>query len=209
MRRLVITTALILCGLMLFAQKNIKLPEPKKKGGMPLMETLSKRSTSRSFDTKSITQQQLSNLLWAAFGINRPDGKRTAPSSNNLQETEIYVLLKSGVYLWDPKTNILKQLSEEDVRSFGGMQDFVAAAPVQLILVGNISNMGYGTEAEKMNTAYIDAGYISQNIYLYCASEGLATGARAMIDKVDLAPKLKLKPAQFIVIAHCVGNPKQ
>jgi nitroreductase len=95
-----------------------------------------------------------------------------------------------------------------DVRRYGGTQDFVATAPVQLILVGDISDMGYGTEAEKMNTANIDAGYISQNIYLYCASEGLATGARGSIDKVALGPALKIKPGQFIVIAHCVGYPK-
>jgi SagB-type dehydrogenase family enzyme len=208
MRRITITIIFIFCGLMLFSQKNIKLPEPKKTGGMPLMEALAKRSTSRSFDTKSISNQQLSNLLWAAFGINRPDGKRTAPSSRNLQETEIYVLLKSGVYLWDPKTNILIMLSENDVRSSAGIQDFAVTAPVQLILVANISNMGYGSEAEKINTANIDVGYISQNIYLYCASEGLATGARGSIDRIDLAPKLKLKPSQNIIVAHSVGYPK-
>lgn len=208
MRQISITIAFVLCGLVVFSQKNIKLPEPKKTGGMPLMEALAKRSTSRDFETKSLSHQQLSNLLWAAFGINRSDGKRTAPSSQNLQETSIYVLLKTGVYLWDPKTNILNHLSETDVRRYGGTQDFVATAPVQLILVGDISDMGYGTEAEKMNTANIDAGYISQNIYLYCASEGLATGARGSIDKVALGPALKIKPGQFIVIAHCVGYPK-
>jgi nitroreductase len=208
MRQISITIALILFSLVVFSQKNIKLPEPKKTGGMPLMEALANRSTSRSFNTKSLSHQQLSNLLWAAFGINRSDGKRTAPSSNNLQETSIYVLLKTGVYLWDPKTNVLNHLSENDVRSYGGTQDFVATAPVQLILVGDISDMGYGTEADKLNTANIDAGYISQNIYLYCASEGLATGARASIDKVALGLSLKIKPGQFIMIAHCVGYPK-
>jgi len=193
---------------MLFSQKNIKLPEPKKTGGMPLMEALSNRATSRSFDTKPISLQQLSNLLWAAYGINRPDGKRTAPSSHNIQESDIYVLLKTGVYLWDPKTNLLNHQSEEDVRSLAGMQDFIQSAPVQLILVANIANMGYGTEAEKMNTASLDVGYISQNIYLYCASAGLATGARSSIDRVILGQKLKLKPSQFIIIAHSIGYPK-
>jgi nitroreductase len=208
MRRIFITTVLIVCSLMLFSQKTTKLPDPEKKGGMPLMQALANRSTSRAFSTKSISQQKLSNLLWAAYGINRPDGKRTAPSSHNNQEMEIYVMLKTGTYLWDPTTNILNQVSEEDARSYAGLQDFVAAAPVQIILVANISKIADGTEEERLNTANIDAGYISQNIYLYCASEGLATGARGMIDRPALGSKIKMKPGRYIIIAHSVGYPK-
>jgi SagB-type dehydrogenase family enzyme len=208
MKKILITTLLIASGLALFSQKSISLPHPKMTGGMPLMETLSKRTTSRSFDNKAISNHQLSNLLWAAFGINRPDGKRTAPSAMNKQETDIYVLLKSGIYIYDAVANELNIISPDDVRDHAGSQDFIKDAPVQIILVANLSKMGNGNESEKLNTAYIDAGYISQNIYLYCTSEGLATGARGYIDKVDLSPKLKLKTGQEIIIAHSVGYPK-
>ncbi len=208
MRRLIITMLLVMSSMALFSQKSIKLPEPKKSGGMPLMEALANRSTSRAFSSRNISNQQLSNLLWAAFGVNRPDGKRTAPSSMNKQEIDIYVLLKNGVYRYDAATNELTLISGDDVRQYAGSQDFIKDAPVQIVLVADISKITNGSETEKLTTAYIDAGYVSQNIYLYCTSEGLATGARGYLDKVDLAPKLKLRPAQEIIIAHSVGYPK-
>jgi SagB-type dehydrogenase family enzyme len=195
-------------SLILFSQNNITLPQPKKVGGMPLMEVLAKRSTSRSFQSKELTSQQLSDLLWAAFGINRTDGKRTAPSSMNWQETDIYVLLETGVYVYDAAENQLIQKSLDDIRNMVGKQDFVKEAPVQIVLVADLSKMGEGSNEEKLNTANIDAGYISQNIYLFCTSEGLATGARAFIDKEALSPKLKLRTDQQIIIAHSVGFPK-
>lgn len=199
---------LVMSSMALFSQKSIKLPEPKKSGGMPLMETLANRSTSRAFSSRNISNQQLSNLLWAAFGINRPDGKRTAPSSMNIQEIDIYVLLKNGVYRYDAAKNELTLISGDDVRQYAGSQDFIKDAPVQIVLVADISKITNGTETDKLTTAHIDAGYVSQNIYLYCTSEGLATGARGYLDKVDLAPKLKLRPSQEIIIAHSVGYPK-
>ena len=208
MKKILLFSFLICFVLSVFSQKNISLPQPKIKGGLPLMETLAKRSTIRSYDTKALSLQQLSNLLWAAFGVNRADGKRTAPSSNNLQETELFVLLKTGVYKWEDKENKLLHISETDVRQYSGKQDYVITAPVQVVLVGNISKMGYGTEEEKINTMYIDAGYISQNIYLYCASEGLATAVRTSFDRVTLNPMLKLKPGQQIIVIHSVGYPK-
>jgi SagB-type dehydrogenase family enzyme len=189
--------------------QDIKLAEPQKKGGMPLMEALSKRSTSRAFDTAAISNQQLSNLLWAAFGINRPDGKRTAPSARNFQENEIYVMLKSGVYIYGAKDNMLNLVLAEDIRNLGGTQGFIKDAPVQIIIIADLAKAGNGKPEEKMNTANIDAGHISQNIYLYCASEGLATGARGSIDRDALTLKLKLRPEQRIIIAHSVGYPKK
>jgi SagB-type dehydrogenase family enzyme len=208
MKNLFLTLLLIMNSLFLFSQNNITLPQPKKIGGMPLMEVLAKRSTSRSFQSKELTRQQLSDLLWAAFGINRPDGKRTAPSSQNNQETELFVFLKTGVYTYDAVKNQLVQVNNEDIRFMAGKQDFVKEAPVQIVLVADLSKMGNGSNEEKLNTANIDAGYISQNIYLFCTSAGLATGARAYIDKEALSTKLKLKPDHLIIIAHCVGYPK-
>jgi SagB-type dehydrogenase family enzyme len=208
MKKLIIAAFLILFGFTLFSQENISLPQPQKTGGMPLMEALAKRSTSRSFQPSELTNQQLSNLLWAAFGINRPDGKRTAPSSRDIQETTLYVLLKTGVYTYDAKQNLLVQISADDIRSMAGKQDFVKNAPVQIVLVADLSKAGDSSFEEKLNTANIDAGYISQNIYLFCASDGLATGARGYVDKEALSPLLKLNRDQQIIIAHSVGYPK-
>jgi len=188
--------------------QDITLPAPQKTGGMPLMEALAKRSTTRAFDSRDLSSQQLSSLLWAAFGINRPDGKRTAPSANNKQATDVYVLLKQGVYGYDAKANQLNLVLAEDVRKLGGTQSFVTNAPVTLVFVADLSKMGGGSEEAKRNTANINVGYISENVYLFCASEGLVTGARGSVDRAVLGPKLKLRPDQAIILAQSVGYPK-
>jgi SagB-type dehydrogenase family enzyme len=187
--------------------QTVELPAPQKTGGMPLMEALAKRATVRSFDTTGISMQQLSNLLWASFGVNRPDGRRTAPSANNKQEIDIYVLLKNGAYVYDAQNNKLDLVSSQDLRSQASDQRF-ADAPVQLIFVADLTKRGGNSEEEKLRMANIDCGYISQNTYLYCTSEGLATGARATVNRDALIPKLKLTPEQRILLAHSVGRPK-
>lgn len=192
----------------LWAQ-SIDLPAPQKTGGMPLMEALAKRSTTRAFDSQELSSRQLSSLLWAAFGINRPDGKRTAPSARDFQETDVYVLLKQGAYVYAAKSNRLDLVVPEDIRALGGTQTFVKDAPVTLVFVADLSKMGGGRNEDKQNTANIDVGYISQNVYLFCASEGLVTGARGMVDRAALGPKLKLRPDQMIVLAQSVGYPKR
>jgi nitroreductase len=169
------------------------------------MEALSKRSTARAFDPRELSQQQLSNLLWAAWGINRPDGKRTAPSSRNRQEAEIYVLMKTGAYLYDAANNQMKTITNGDIRELGGSQGFVKDAPVTLVFVADLAKMGNDKIEDKMNTANIDIGYISQNVYLYCASEGLVTGARGSVEREKLAPKLNLRQDQAIILAQSVG----
>ncbi|HKK80605.1 MAG TPA: SagB/ThcOx family dehydrogenase [Prolixibacteraceae bacterium] len=206
MRKILFAMALFLT-LNVTAQ-NIKLPEPNQDGGMPLMETLNNRKTVRSFQSKELTQQQLSDLLWAGWGVNRESGKRTAPSAMNYQETDLYVLLKNGVYVYNAEDNKLVFVSDKDERKYAGTQDFIEDAPVQLVLVADLSRMSGNSSSGKLNTAYIDAGYISQNIYLWCASEELGTGARAMIDHEVLSPKLKLDDEQRIIIAHSVGHIK-
>ena len=187
--------------------QSIELPPPQKTGGMPLMEALSKRATSRAFATNDLSNQQVSTLLWAAFGINRPDGKRTAPSANNKQETDIYVLLKSGAYVYSAVSNRLDPVLMEDIRALGGTQAFAKDAPVTLVFVADLAKRGGNSEGAR-NTANIDVGYISQNVYLYCASEGLVTGARGSIDRAVLGTKLKLRPDQLIVLAQSVGYPR-
>ncbi len=189
-------------------QAAIELPSAQKTGGMPLMEALAKRSTARAFDTRDLSQQQLSNLLWAAFGINRPDGKRTAPSARNWQELDLYVLLKSGSYVYDAKGHRLVPVLAEDVRVLGGVQDFVKDAPVTLVFVADLAKMGPGERPQKEAFADFDTGFVSQNAYLYCASEGLVTGVRAMVDRDALGKKLGLRAEQFITAGQSVGHPK-
>lgn len=207
MKSTLLTALIGLLAGSLLAQ-DVRLPAPQKSGGMPLMEALAKRSTARSFDSKELSPQQLSGLLWASFGINRPDGKRTAPSANNKQATDIYVLLKQGAYIYDAKEHQLTLVVGEDLRPFGATQEFATNAPVTLVFVADLAKMGNGTEESKKNTANVNVGYISQNAYLYCASEGLVTGARGSVDRKALGAKLKLLPEQLIVVAQSVGYPK-
>lgn len=192
----------------LWAQ-SIDLPVPQQTGGLPLMNVLAKRSTGREFDSKELSAQQLSSLLWACFGINRADGKRTAPSAKNNQETAIYVILKEGAYVYDAKANQLDLAAKGDYRRLAGTQRFATNAPVTLVFVADLAKMaGKWTPEEKRNYAYVDVGYISQNAYLFCASEGLVTGARGSVDREALGAALKLRQDQLIVLAQSVGYPK-
>jgi nitroreductase len=188
--------------------QDITLPAPQKSGGMPLMEALAKRSTARAFDSRDLSAQQLSSLLWASFGINRPDGKRTAPSANDKRATDIYVLLKQGTYVYEAKKNQLTLVLPEDIRTLGSTQPFATNAPVTLVFVADLAKMADAPEETKQNLAYENVGYISQNAYLYCASEGLVTGARASVDRKALRQKLKLRPEQVVILGQSVGYPK-
>jgi len=198
---------IVVCVYNFIIGQTIELPTPQKTGGMPIMEALAKRATVRSFDTTDISIQQLSNLLWASFGVNRPDGKRTAPSANNKQEIDIYVLLKNGAFIYDAANNKLNQVISDDLRSQAADRRF-ADAPVQLILIADLEKRGENSEEGKLRTANIDCGYISQNIYLFCSSEGLVTGARGTVNRDFLIFKLKLRADQKILLAHSVGHPK-
>ncbi len=198
--------SLLLFTSALYAQ-NIKLPTPNKSGGKPLMTVLNERKSSRDFLEKSLPNKQLSNLLWAAWGYNRAD-KRTAPSSQNKQEMDIYVALASGCYLYDARKNELVLVVKQDLREKTGKQDFVKNAPVNIIFVADKRKMAQQDEQSMLQTAYINTGFISQNIYLYCASEGLATVIRAWVDKAALALSMKLHDQQEIIVCQTVGYPK-
>ena len=189
--------------------KPIQLLKPQTDGGMPLMQALKARSSSRSFSDKKLPLQVLSNMLWAAWGINRPDGKRTAPSAMNLQEIDVYVALEEGLYLYDARANILKPVLAEDIRAATGGQPFVKDAPVNLIYVADHSKMGRLSAKDRDFYSAANTGFISQNVYLFCASEGLVTVVRAYVDKPALAKKMKLRPNQKIILAQTVGYPKK
>jgi len=188
--------------------KPIKLPAPQMSGGRPLMQVLKDRKSSREFGPGTLSAQALSNLLWAAFGINRPDGHRTAPSAMNWQEVSIYVTTPEGVYVYDPKGDSLDPVLAGDFRGATGTQSFVKDAAVNLVYVSDLSKTGRAASSDAEMFTAADVGFISQNVYLYCASEGLATVVRGSIDKPALAKTLKLRPSQKIILAQSVGYPK-
>jgi nitroreductase len=190
------------------ATDPVQLPSPQTEGGKPLMQALKDRMTTRTFTEEKLSMQTLSNLLWAAFGINRPDGRRTAPSAKNWQEIDIYVATPEGLFLWDPKKNLLNPISAKDVRGLTGNQSFVKEAALNLVYVADYSRVT-GEGADKDIWVGADIGFIGQNVYLYCASEGLATVVRANIDREALAKELRLKPEQKIIFAQSVGYPKK
>lgn len=190
--------------------KTIQLLAPQIDGGKPLMQVLQKRSTSREFSPDELPPQVLSNLLWAAYGINRPEtGKRTVPSAMNCQEIDLYVSMASGFYLYDARTNRLEPILNEDIRSLTGKQSFVKTAPVNLIMVADFNRMGNYSSEKKEAYAHADAAFIGQNVYLFCASEGLATVFRASIDKPALAKAMKLREDQKILFSQTVGYGKK
>ncbi len=189
--------------------KTIQLVAPQPGAGSPLIQLLWKRKSSREFSSKPLPTEILSNLLWAGFGINRPDGRRTAPSAMNWQDVDIYVILSEGIYLYDAKANQLKLIVAEDLRGLAGTQAYVKEAPVNLIYVSDYAKMGDKTPNErKVLLSGSHAGFISQNVYLYCASEGLATVVRGLIDMPALSKAMKLRPDQKIILAQSVGYPK-
>lgn len=190
--------------------KVIKLPPPQTEGGKPLMAALKGRCTTRSFSSKPLPIQVLSNLLWAACGVNRPEsGKRTAPTAMNMQEIDVYVALPEGLYLYNAKEHQLEPVVMQDLRAATGRQPFVAEAPLNLIYVADYARMARASAEAKDFYSATDTGYISQNVYLFCASEGLATVVRGMVDKAALAEKMGLRPEQKIVLAQTVGYPKE
>ncbi len=200
---------LLLCGAAAAGDvaANIQLPKPDIKGGMPLLQALSERKSVREFNAEKLPQQMLSSLLWAAYGVNRPDGRRTAPSARNLQTVEIYVTLPEGAYLYRPKAHRLDLVAPGDLRAAAGQQDFVAKAAVNLVYVADFSKLASASTEDQMLYSGAETGFVGQNVYLFCASEGLGTVIRAMIDRAALGKLLKLRPEQKITLSQTVGYP--
>jgi SagB-type dehydrogenase family enzyme len=190
--------------------KPLELPAPQTSGGKPLLEALKDRHSTREFSPQKLSAQALSNLLWAAFGVNRPDsGKRTAPSAMNWQEIEIYVATGEGLYVYDAPTNRLNPIIAEDVRAATGTQSYVKDAAVNLVYVADLSKTGRANAEDRILYTAADTGFIAQNVYLYCASEGLATVVRGSIDRPALAKVMSLRPDQKIILAQTVGYPRK
>jgi SagB-type dehydrogenase family enzyme len=174
------------------------------------MQVLKERHSTREFSPEQLPPQVLANLLWAAFGINRPDtGKRTAPSAMNWQEIDVYVAMGDGLYVYDAKGNKLDPILAGDVRSSAGVQPFVKDAPVNLIYVADLAKTGESSAEDKNFYTAADVGFIAQNVYLFCASEGLAAVVRGSVDRTAAAKVMKLRPDQKILLAQTVGYPKK
>ena len=192
------------------ADDMVRLPAPAMTGGKPLLQALAERHSTRDYSARALPEQVLSNLLWAAAGVNRPaSGKRTAPSARNWREITIYVTLPDGVYRYDADDHALVLVRQGDLRAATGMQDFVGQAPLNLVYVADLSRMeGAGSEQQTLYAA-ADTGFIAQNVYLFCASEGLATVVRGSVDREALAARLGLGEHQRIILAQTVGYPAQ
>ena len=206
-------TALIACMLLPVisegaARNEIILPKPRVSGGLPLLTALAKRQSSRSFSRQALPDQVLSDLLWAANGINRKSsGKRTAPSAVNRQEIEIYIALREGLYLYDEGKHSLQLTAPGDLRGLTGSQGFVRDAALNLVYVADMSRVAGNSAEDRLIYAAADTGFIGQNVYLFCASEGLATVIRGYVDRQTLAKAIGLKPNKRIILAQTVGYP--
>jgi SagB-type dehydrogenase family enzyme len=174
------------------------------------MKALKARHSTRDFHPDELPLNVLSNMLWAACGINRSDsGKRTAPTAMNNQEIDVYVATAFGFYTYDPAEHALKPVGQGDIRAKTGRQEFVAQAPVNLVYVAEYARTKKGKEEERRFYSWADAAFVSQNVYLFCASEGLGTVVRGSLDRTELAKTLKLKDTQEIILAQTVGYPKK
>jgi SagB-type dehydrogenase family enzyme len=175
---------------------------------MALFEVLLRRRSCLEIGPDELHLYMLSRLLWAAFGINRPGhGGRTAPSAQDAQEIAVYVALASGLYRYNPRADLLHPVLQEDLRAATGQQEYAANAPVNLIYVAQLDPERDASRVEQQFYAALDTGHISQNVYLFCAAEGLAAVARGQLDRVALARRMKLQPGQEVILAHSVGYP--
>ena len=174
------------------------------------MEALKERHTARKFKADDLPLQQVSNLLWAACGVNRPEeNRRTAPTARNWQEIDVYIAFKDAAYKFDAIKHCLVKVVDGDVRKNLGKQSFVEDAPIVLAYVSNLKAMGIIPKEMKEFYSATDTGFISQNVYLFCASEGLSTVVLGYIDRDDVAEGLKLDKDQYVVLTQVVGMTAQ
>lgn len=186
---------------------TLDLRPPRRRGGRPLLQVLADRASAREFSPRPLPAQALSDLLWAAAGVNRPElGGRTAPSAMNAQEVLLYVALPEGLYLYDPAAHRLRQAADADVRRVSGYQDFVDTAPLDLIYVADHARMKLVPADRRTAYAFAAAGAMAQNVYLCCASAGLATVIRAWFDARALSEAMQLGTDQHVLLAQTVGR---
>ena len=185
----------------------LTLPPPQKDGGMPLLSALKLRHSTREYSSRPLSNQVLSDLLWAAFGVNRPNGDRTAPYWRHVMVLDVYAAIADGVWVYDPVQHALRRQLNDDLRRLTGLQDFVATAPLNLIYVAHGERMSDISPEKRRLYASVDAGFIGQNVYLFCASAGLGSVFRGAVDYDKLGRALKLPDQQFVTFAQTVGYP--
>jgi len=190
------------------AQEARVLSPPRKDIGKPLMQALQARRSTRAYSTRQLPGQVLSDLLWAAYGINRPSGDRTAPYWRHIMVIDVYAAMADGVWLYDPAQHALRRHLSTDIRAPTGVQDFVATAPLNLVYVVHGERMKDISAEERRLYGSVDAAFAGQNVYLYCASEGLATVFRGAVDYEKLARAMRLGDGQFVAFAQTVGYPQ-
>lgn len=191
-------------------QKIVELPSPNLEQGMTVMSALKSRCSIREFDTKALSLQQLGDLLWAANGVNRDNGNRTAPSGMNRQEIDVYAFLQEGVFLYNAQEHVLEQKAEGDYRDLvAGPQEFVLSAPVSLVMVANLDKLMDVAGERSTLMAAVDAGNVSENINLYCASVGLATVPRATMNIARIRAVLSLGEHAMPIMNNPVGYAKK
>lgn len=210
MKKMILTSLTIVSISLSLIAQDITLPAPDRKGGKPLMQTLNERQTTRTFTEDKLTQQQLSDLLWSAWGINRADQKkRTAPSAMNYQEMDMYVAMPGGLYLYVAENHSLKMINDKDLRKTTGTQSYVNNAALNLVFVADMSKVGkkegVRIDDSDLFMSYSNAAFMSQNVYLYCASANLGTVIRGSIPKDKLAAEMGLRSNQIIILAQTVG----
>lgn len=184
-----------------------ELPPPRRAGGMPLISALQLRHSTREYSDRPIPLQLLSDLLWSAFGINRPSGDRTAPYWRHVMVIDLYLALGDGVCIYEPKGHALTRHLAQDICVQTGHQDFVATAPLNLIYVAHGERMTDLSPEEQRLYASVDSGFVGQNVYLFCASEGLVTVFRGAVDYPSLGRTLRLPDQEFVTFAQTVGYP--
>ena len=179
---------------------TIKLQAPDTLGGKPLMQAISRRKTDRSFDSRNLSLKHLSEILWVANGVNRAKGKRTVPSAMGLYPLQTYAVLANGIYFYNPLKHQLEPVVKGDFRNLAGTQNFVEVAPLNLLFIAKARNAN-----DNFQSAIMDSGYCGQNVYLYCASEGLRSVVRASAKDVELLKAMNLGSNYKFILAQTVG----
>jgi Nitroreductase len=190
------------------SSKEIVLNAPDLTKGKTVLQAMKDRHSSRDFADKALDAQTLSELLWAAGGITREDGRRTFPTAMNCQEIDIYAFMKDGVYLYVPQDNKLVLIIGGDKRAAAGKQEYAASAAVNLVYVSDMEKMRGSDENQKLLMTAVDLGHISENVYLYCSSEDLACVVRAFVDESEISKLLNLKSTQRVILSQSVGYKK-
>lgn len=209
LKALLITLTMTISSTGAYAQDGvIKLPRPDTSRGLPVMEALQHRHSEREFADRMLTEADLSDLLWAANGVNRPDGRRTAATALNKGDVDVYVITAEGAYFYNPSEHQLEQVAKGDHRELirGGQEDF-PLPPVTVVMATTPTRFGVGDNEQARLMGAVDVGIVSQNIALFCAGTGLVTVPRASMNSNAISTLLGLNDETIVLLNNPVGYP--